>query len=934
MNHPKQQHLRSFVALGITVFAAAICAQAQQSRIPQPIDNALRFTLAGHISPQASADGDRGGVAPSFMLNHITLELAPSPQQKAALNALLAAQQNPFSPNYHHWLTPEEFGARFGASQSDLGKITAWLETQGLTVTGVARGRNWVSADGGAAQVEQAFQTEIHQYVVNGETHFANATEPSLPAAFSGVVRAIRGLNDFRMKPAYRVSRALKNTGSATPRYTSGEGDFLAPGDFATIYDINPIYTAGIDGSAQKIVIAGQTQVYVEDIEQFRTSFGLPANDPQIVFVPNTQNPGFSFTDLPEADLDLEWSGAVARNAAIIYVYSDDVMNAVQYAIDQNLAPVVSVSYGLCEPETARAGALTFQSWAQQANAQGITWVNASGDSGAAGCNDSTNPGLAVDLPASIPEVTGVGGTEFNEGSGQYWSPTNDSTQSSALSYIPETSWNDSAEDGQPSASGGGTSIVFSKPSWQTGPGVPNDNWRHVPDLALTASDDHDPYLVYIQGDFYLVGGTSAPTPAFAGLLALLNQYLVSSGIQSAAGVGNLNPKLYSIAQSVSGVFHDITTGNNIVTVNCTCNATPVGYTAGVGYDQVTGLGSVDAYAFINAVSGKTIPAIRPTTSITLIATPNVINAGTTVTLTATVTTTSGNTPTGTVMFTQGSISLGSASLVGSGGSATATLVVSGTQLLQGSKVITAEYNPGNPMTASTTLTLSSATPSAKPAITALVNGASFQPVFAPGMILTVFGSELAASTETAGAVPLPDSMATVAATVNGVAAPLYYISPGQLNIQLPFEITPNSTAVLNINNNGQTTSQSFTVAAAAPGILSGQNGAPVPNASAAPGQIITLYITGAGALSPQVATGAAPAAGTPVSQLPQPTQSVSVTIGGVQAPIEFVGVPSGLVGVVQINYQVPSGIASGAQPVVVTVGGVASPPATLTIAN
>lgn len=932
MNYLNQHVLGWITVFGVTAGVATIHADAQQSRITQPVDNAKRFTLTGHISPRARVEDDRRRVAPSLELRHIALAIGPSAQQKADLAALLAAQQNPSSDHYHYWLTPEEYAARFGASDADISKVTDWLQAQGLTVTGAARGRNSLFADGTAAQVEQAFQTEIHEYVRNGETHFANATEPSLPAAFNGVINGIRGLNNFRMKPALRASLQL-------PNYTSSRGNhYLAPNDFATIYDINPVYSASIDGTGQKLVIAGQTQINLSDIETFRSSFGLTANNPQIVFVPNTQNPGISSTDLPEADLDLEWSGAVARNATVIFVYTDDVMDAVQYAIDQDLAPIVSVSYGLCEPETGRADALTFQSWAQQGNAQGITWFGPSGDTGAADCDDSTNPGLAVDTPASIPEVTGVGGTEFNEGSGQYWNATNDSTQASALSYIPETSWNDSAEDGQPSASGGGASIFFSKPSWQTGPGVPNDNARHVPDLALNASADHDGYLVYTGGQLAVYGGTSVPTPSFAGIVTLLNEYLVSSGTQSSAGVGNINPKLYSLAQSAPSAFHDITTGNNIVTVSCpprsrNCVATPVGYSAGVGYDQVTGLGSVDAYAFINAFTGKTITP-RQITTMTLVASATSITTNGTVNLTATVTASDGVTPAGTVTFTEGTVSLGSAVLSGSGATATATLTVAGTQLAQGSNIITADYSGQSNTTATVTVTVSQATSSSKPTITAVANGASFQPAFAPGVVLTVFGSQLASTTETASSVPLPATMASVAATVNGVAAPLYYVSPGQLNIQLPYETAPNSTAVLNINNNGQTTSQSFTVAAAAPGIFTDQNGAPVPNMSAARGQEVVLYITGAGALTPQVATGAAPVAGTAVSSLPQPAQSVSLTVGGTQAKIDFIGDTPGLVGVVQINYQVPTGIATGAQQVVVTVGGVASAAATLNVTN
>ena len=232
------------------------------------------------------------------------------------------------------------------------------------------------------------------------------------------------------------------------------------------------MYAAGINGTGQKIAIAGQIEVNLSDIEQFRSKFNLPANDPQTLLVPGSRNPGSnpSSGDLAESDLDLEWSGAVARNATIIFVYSSDVMTSVQYAIDQNLAPVVSVSYGNCELETPASESAAFVQWAQQANAQGITWFAASGDDGAADCDDSQNPGLAVDLPGSVPEVTSVGGTEFVEGTGTYWSLTNNANGASALSYIPETTWNDSVEDGEPSASGGGASILFSKPSWQTGP--------------------------------------------------------------------------------------------------------------------------------------------------------------------------------------------------------------------------------------------------------------------------------------------------------------------------------------------------------------------------------------------------------------------------------------------------------------------------------
>ncbi len=481
----------------------------------------------------------------------------------------------------------------------------------------VARGRNSVAVNGSAAQIEAAFQTEIHQYQVNGEQHFANATEPSVPAALGAVVLSIRGLNDFRMKPLL-----------TKPRYNSGElcgGNCLAPGDLATIYNITPLYSKAtpIDGTGQTIAVAGQTDIIPSDITTFRSKYGLPPINLQQILVPGSPDPGVSNSgDLPEADLDLEWSGAVARNAKILYVYADPnymdgVLTAVQYAIDNNLAPVVSTSYGTCELEDTVSDMLAYQSWAEQGNAQGITWFNASGDAGGADCDDRQHPGLAVDTPASIPQVVAVGGTEFNEGSGAgpFWSATNNpTTGASALSYIPETTWNDSIADGSPSASGGGVSVQFAQPSWQTGPGTFLSSGRNVPDVSMSASADHDGYLVYTSDPgscsstpcTAVYGGTSVSAQVFAGIGALMNQYAVSSGKQSKPGLGNLNAELYSLAKTTPAIFHDITTGNNTVTVTpCgrTATCVPVGYNAGPGYDPVTGLGSVDVCYLVTGVA-------------------------------------------------------------------------------------------------------------------------------------------------------------------------------------------------------------------------------------------------------------------------------------------------------------------------------------------
>jgi uncharacterized protein (TIGR03437 family) len=897
---------------------------AQPRRITRPINDRDRASLPGHVHPKARPEFDQGRVSPSQTLSYVTLTLAQSAEQKADLERLLVEQQTPGSPNYHHWLTPEEFAQRFGTSDSDIQQITAWLQGQGLTVAAVARGRGWIAFNGTASQVEAAFGTQLHNYLLDGELHFANATEPSIPAAITDVVSAIRGLHNFR--PQARAYR------QAAPDYNSSHGNhYLAPNDLATIYNITPLLNAGITGSGQNLVIAGQTRVVLSNVQQFRNAFNLPPNDPQIMLVPGSADPGVLRGDVDEAHLDLEWAGAVARNARILYVYSSDVFQSLQYAIDQNLAPVVSESYGECEVEAARSDVVSLRSWAQQANAQGITWFAPSGDSGAADCNSSQDTGFSVDLPSSIPEVTAVGGTQFQEGTAQYWNSTNDISGASALSYIPEAAWNDSVSQGQPSATGGGASIYFTKPYWQSVPGVPGDNVRHVPDISLNASPGHDGYLVYSSGGQQVFGGTSVPTPIFAGIAALLNQYL------SAGGVGNINPRLYALAQTAPDVFHDVAAGDNIVTVSCPtrsrgCVSSPVGYSASLGYDQVTGLGSVDVYKLISNWNNTNASGSGAGRSLSIIANLSAVAVNDAIQLIATATDASGVTPSGTVQFTAGGVNLGSVPLGGSGGTATATLNLSGSQIPAASN-ITATYSDATAYIALPASILPR-TSNASPSIAGVTNGASFKAAFAPGELISVFGSQLASSTQVAGSVPLPVTISGVTATVNGIIAPLYYSSAGQLNLQIPYGIPGGTNASLSVNSNGQVTSQSISIAAAAPGIFTDQSGALVPNASARVGQTISLYLTGGGDVSPSVATGGAPSLQTSISALPRVTQSLGVSVGGVQAPISFSGIAPGLVGVVQVNFQIPNGVPLGPQQVIVTVGTTTSPPATLNITN
>jgi uncharacterized protein (TIGR03437 family) len=926
--------------LALALLLIVFSTLAQQSRITQPINNQQRVTLTGHIHPRTRGAVDQGRVSPGMELSTVMLNLSPSAAQKTALTQLLKDQQTPGSADYHRWLSPEQFAERFGASDADIAKITTWLESQGLTIASIGRGHNSISVNGTATQVEAAFQIELHQYSVGGELHFATATEPSVPAAFSGLVASIRGLHDFRMK--------ARNRAPVRPHYNSESlcgGHCIAPDDLAVIYDIKPLYAAGINGTGQSLVIAGQTVINLADINTFRSNYGLTVNPPQTLLVPGTRSPGVSESDLPEADLDLEWSGSVARNANIIFVYSYDVMTAVQYAIDQKLAPVVSVSYGDCELETASIDMSAYQSWGQQANAQGITWFAASGDSGGADCDDTQNPGLSVDAPGSAPEVTSVGGTQLSDAGGNYWAATNSATGASALSYIPEIVWNTSIEDGTPSASGGGTSTFFTKPSWQVGNGVPSDNARHVPDVSLAASPDHDGYLVFTGGSLQVYGGTSVPTPSFAGIATLINQYLVSNG--GGAGLGNINPNLYALAQSnYAGIFHDITVGNNIVTVPCStfrrgtsCGDSPVGYTAGPYYDQTTGLGSVDVNNLVTGWGGgatvTTAPPPPPATpSITLLSNIDALYSDSTAYLTATLVSPDGvTTPTGSVSFEDNGVILGSATLSGEAGSARATLVITGAQLPTGSSTIEADF-PGATASLNVTLTFPGSDVATPPVISQVTDGAQFQQVFSPGGVMSIFGSQLSTTAaQSAAAVPLPISMSGVAVLVNGVPAPLYYASPSQLNVQVPYETAVGS-AVVSVNNNGKVTTHNITVSPTGPGIFTDSNDFLVPTNSATRGQQIAFYVTGVGAVTPALFTGSAPNAAS-LSALPAPVLTpLAVNIGGVPATVDFAGIPNGLVGVMQINVTIPTNISVGIQSVVVSVGGRSSGNVLLTITN
>ena len=891
--------------------------------------------LAGHVHPGARPENDRGAVAPSFNLPVITLLLKRSASQQAALDQLLAEQRDPASSNYRHWLTPEQYASRFGAADADIANLTGWLQSQGFTNLHVARSRTFVTFSGTAATVKSGLGTEIHHYQVNGRMHFANATAPALPASLAAMTSGVLGLTDFHLHPRMKLPR--------NPKAISSSGHQIAPADFAAIYNVAPLYAVGVDGTGQTIAVVGQTDIDVSDITAFRRRYSLP--DPNLqqnlqqILVPQSTDPGTSDTDLPEADLDIEWAGAVAPNAQVLYVYSTDVVQSALYAIDQNVAPVLSMSYGACEPSDI-IDLPTYQSMAQQANAQGMTWLAAAGDAGAADCEDVgaavAQNGLAVDIPAGIPEVTGMGGTTLNDSGGAYWNAAG-----SAVSYIPEVAWNDTAQVNELAATGGGSSLFFPHPAWQTGPGVPADGARHVPDISFSASPDHDGYAFYSSGRPGVVGGTSVGAPVMAGVVALLNHYFVSAGIHSRAGLGNINPELYRLAQSASGIFNDVTGGDNIVpcvpnSPNCTSGS--LGLSAGTGYDSVTGLGSVNVYNLAHqwtsapAMVSAVVPSIdqNPVFQQTPDAAGNPWHFTLTLTEEAGVATTLTGFTINGASYTSQIPSLFHGAAIPAGGSISATV---GLQKLAVPATVTFGFTgvDAGGTAWSQQLAIPFQGQQMQLAVGGVSNAASGAQTFAPGMIISVYGAALGNFAQSTGTIPLPDYLAGFEAAVDGLPAPLYYVSPGQVNLQIPYE-TRTGLVTLTVSNPFQSIDYRIRVAAAAPGIFVDTHGGIAPASSGARGQTVTLYMTGDGQVAPALATGTTPSASTPLASLPKPQLPVTVTVGGVAAQVQFIGIPSGLVGATQVNFTIPPSVGPGVQPVVVTVGTAASPAANLTV--
>jgi subtilase family serine protease len=736
--NPRSTAIRCATFCAVAAFGATLPGISQatssatplQPRITAPIDNASRVALAGSRPPRALPANDIGAVPSSLQLQGMSLVFSRTPAQQTALDTLVAAQQNPASPLYHHWITPDQYAAQFGVAPSDIAAAENWLEQQGFSVDSVSRSHNRIFFSGTAGQVASAFAAPLHYYRIPAVgtqpavTHFAPSADLSLPSALGSVVLAVNNLNDFRPHAHFklRAPQAQVQSGSRFTSSQTGE-NFLTPDDLDTIYDISAATGSGYTGTGQTIAVVGQSAFEDADLTDFQTALGIPTKLPTLVLVPDTGtseiNPGGSSdSDEVESDIDLEYSNAIAQGATIDFVYTGNSQNsggafqAIQYAVDQKIGDIISSSYGDCEPQLGSGEYATYNASLEQAASQGQSVIAAAGDDGSTDCNGeystndtSANEQLAVDFPGSSQYVTSMGGTEFPvadiaPGSAYFDAQSSSDILSSAKSYIPEEVWNDDAgdvslgaTDPSPIASGGGgVSIFTSHPSWQTGvPGIPSSGNRFVPDLALYSSSSEpdvaantfyggylfcssDTSFTGVDGscthgfrdenDDYLTvaGGTSFAAPIFSGMLAIIDQ---AKGYTATNGQGLINPTLYTLASDATtyaSAFHDITTSGNECaagTKYCGTGADTTNYYAGTGYDEASGLGSVDLYNLLTAwptAGSGTGTTGSGTTSFTLTATNVTVAPGASVTGTVTITPASGYT--GTVDLTSSYSSL------------------------------------------------------------------------------------------------------------------------------------------------------------------------------------------------------------------------------------------------------------------------------------
>jgi subtilase family serine protease len=818
----KSLQLLVLVPIAAGSLALGVARAQVADRIQRSIDPAQTQPLVNHHPMWAVAANDAGAVPANLPIQSITLVLARSPQQEQAFEQLLRDQQDPASPEYHHWLTANEIGERFGLSDNDVAALTGWLQSQGLQVSWVAPSRTFIGFTGTAANVGRAFQTELRYYTVNGKQRMSVSSDPMIPAALAPAISSIRGLFSIEERPSHFATTVQ----SSSPNLTVSSGGvsyhFLAPGDFDTIYDV----PSSLTGSGTTIGIVAEARTDVADFTNFKSLTGSTFGNPTEV-IPTAYggvDPGPAYTSSTsctgtctlvdyqaEATLDVLRAGSVAPGATLLSVVasaaSGGISDDAQYIVQSTPVPaqVMTISFGACELEVGSQSVDFWDGLFKQAAGEGISVFVSSGDSAASGCDTAFTTPPASPNPnspnyiCSSSYATCVGGTEFNDTSNPtvYWNSSDGTGLKSVISYIPEGAWNEplnSSSAPQVAGTGGGVSSYILTPSWQTGTGVPAARTgRYTPDVAFSSAD-HDGYFACFAAGggtcvdsggstpFSVFSGTSAAAPAMAGVAALLDQ-------SQSTPQGNLNPTIYSMAASTPAAFHQVSVASSGVS-NCTvstpsmCNnsvAGPTGLTGGQagfrlgatgGYSEATGLGSLDVTQFINdyAASNRFVPTV------TLMGPPSVVvTASASVLITVT-----GNStpPTGSVTLSSGTYesSPSTLSIPGTNSNGVYIIIPSGVLAL-GTDTITANYtsNSSSYNNASGSTTINVTSPTKTPTVTVTPS---------PSTVTTT--QSLVVTVAVAGGAGNPTPTGSVVLIGGGYASAAAVLSGGSVSIVVP----------------------------------------------------------------------------------------------------------------------------------------------------
>jgi kumamolisin len=543
---------------GSLAHAQAAPAPVQMPGSIAPVDPAP--PAAGQTSPHG-AYITRRALQASESAAPITFEVALKMHNFAELQARVAHGAR---------ISPQEMAAKYQPTAAEYAQVTAWLASQGFTVTRREKSHLAVFAQGTVAQVQTATQATFAR-VSNGSAEYTSAiTAPSVPAALAPLLVGINGLQPHLQYHKHFIARKNSLTGNNPP---------YLPSQIAQAYNASPLYTSSITGSGQAIAIVIDTFPNTTDLTSFWSTCSISQSLGNITLINVTGN------TLPspsgEETLDTEWSSSIAYGAKVrVYAASSleftDIDQAYSQVYDDaSTTPSLninqlSMSYGLGEVYEGSSQLQTDDQLFTSLTAVGVGLFASSGDAGATPNSEGQGGGIEqVEAPSSDPNVTGVGGTSLIL----------------ASSGNTEVVWNDSY-----GASGGGNSQYFSKPSWQVGNGVPNGSVRYVPDISGSA-DPNEGGLVILNGAQYQYGGTSWSSPTWAAFCALINQSRANVG---AAGMGQLAPQLYPYIGSAN--FRDITSGNNKFDSRR-------GYTAATGYDRCTGIGVPNVQGLATALT-------------------------------------------------------------------------------------------------------------------------------------------------------------------------------------------------------------------------------------------------------------------------------------------------------------------------------------------